>query len=144
MPGQDSPSAAPAAPVAAWVAPEALRSFLCDCVRSQDGLEILRLLAEPPARWWSVADVAGQLQLVERGVADTVQALIDARLLVAKPDGTQFGRCRDAQIQKLIEESLAAYREHSTEVVHLLTSRAVTRVRLSMARLTGRLLRRHS
>ena len=124
-----------------WSAPEALRAFLCDHVRSHDGLEILQVLAQPPARWLSTIELAVQLHLTERAVADTVQSLIDARLLTRSPDGSQFAyRGNDCQ-QELVEASLVAYREHPTEVVRLLTSRAVTRVRISLNRLSEKLLR---
>jgi hypothetical protein len=126
---------------AQWCLAEPLREFLCECIQSHDRLEVLRRTEASPARWWSAGDLAREIHLSERVVQEAVDLLVAQQLLTRSPDGTAFGyRLSAAGQHHLVKEALAAYGDHPAEIARLLTSRAVTRARLSLQWLTDRLL----
>src|SRR5688572_11806740 len=63
--------------------PEEIRRFLDGNVESVEQLEVLRVLGEDPAREWSAADLAGEVQATPEALAAHLAALHRRGLLVS-------------------------------------------------------------
>lgn len=72
---------------------------------------------------------------------DAVLGLSDAYVLVRTPLGSHLTYRAESGVSELVERVLVAYREHPLEVVQLLLSHAVGRVRLSIDWLTRKRLK---
>jgi hypothetical protein len=124
-----------------WSAPEEVRTFLCEQVRSPVGLEVLRLLVSSPDRRWSPEDLAQHLRIAARVVEGSLGPLLAVGLAIQTPDRSKVQYRSNAQTHELVRCALLAYREHRLEVMGILNSSAVTRVRLRLDLLADELLR---
>ena len=122
--------------------PEEVRLFVCDRVGSVEGLEVLRRTASHPLRSWSASELALDLYLSEDGVDDSMYALVESGLLGKEPDGRFRYHPAAARFDEMVQQALEVYHEHPDAVVRCLTTRAMSRVRVSLIRLTERLLER--
>jgi hypothetical protein len=120
----------------AWSTPEPVRRFLCEAIQSLDALELLRLLTKAPVTWWSLGDIARELRLAGRVTEEALDALCRARLLIRREEHCFGYRPANARDHELVKCTLAAYHDRPAEVARILSSRAVTRMRLSLNYLT--------
>lgn len=141
VPSQDSPSTTAVPSEQPSSVPEDVRTFVCERVRSLENLVVLLRVASPPVHWWSASYVAEELGITENSAEDALQTLFAAGVLIRTSDGRRYGyRPSTAHLHELVSRALRAYREQPVEMVRCLTSRAVTRVRMSLTWLTQRLL----
>jgi hypothetical protein len=141
VPGQDPPPEAAAPAEQQSTVPEDIRTFVCERVRSLENLVVLLRMASPPVHWWSASYVAEELGIPGGAAEDALQTLFVAGLLIRTSDGKRYGyRPSTAHLHELVSRALQAYREQPAEMVRCMTSRAVTRVRMSLTWLTERLL----
>jgi len=117
-----------------------LRKFLCERVRSTEALDVLGVLAAPPVRWWHLTNLTRDLGIAESIVEVEIQTLFETGLLIRTPDRARLRDEPGSPVHDLVQQALAAYRERRVEIVQLLSSRAVGRIRSSLAALLGRLL----
>ena len=146
--------------------PEEVRLFVCDRVRSVEGLEVLRRTASPPLRSWSASELAQDLYLGEDSVDDAIETLVESGLLsraapgsvpppassAASLEAARLPHTRDEnrfvyqpasdRFDEIVNLSLEVYHDQPSAVVQCLTTRAMSRVRVSLIRLTERLLDR--
>lgn len=123
-----------------WNLQAELHTFLCDRVRSPEALEVLRLLTAPPHRWWLLTDLSRELAAADWIVEEAVQTLFEARLLIRTPERARFRHSPKSHAYRLVRQCLATYADHPLEVVRLLNSRAVGRVRVRLDALANELL----
>jgi hypothetical protein len=141
VPSQNSPSTATVPAEQQSAVPEDVRTFVCEHVRSLENLVVLLRVAAPPVHWWSASYVAEDLGMPESTVEDALQTLFVAGVLIRTSNGKRYGyRPSTAHMHELVNRALKAYREQPVEMVRCMTSRAVTRVRMSLTWLTQRLL----
>jgi hypothetical protein len=124
------------------VVTEEVRLFVCDRVQSVEGLEVLRRAAAHPSRSWSPGELALDLCLSQDSVEDAVDALVESGLLGKGEDGSYRYRPGSERFDEMVQIALQAYHEHPSAVVQCLTNRAMRRMRVSLIRLTERLLDR--
>jgi hypothetical protein len=124
------------------VVPEEVRLLVCDRVQSVEGLEVLRRTASHPSRSWSAGELALDLYLSEDSVEEAVDTLVESGLLGKREDGRFSYRPVSERFDELVSLSLQVYHEHPSAMVQCLTTRAMSRVRVSLIRLTERLLDR--
>lgn len=141
VPSQDPPATEAAPGEQTSTVPEDVRTFVCERVRSLENLVVLVRLASPPVHWWSASYVAEELGIAENAAEDALQTLFVAGVLIRTSDGKRYGyRPSTAHLHELVSRALKAYHEQPAEMVRCMTSRAVTRVRMSLTWLTQRLL----
>ena len=124
------------------VVPEDIRLFVCDRVQSVEGLEVLRLSTSPPLRTWSASELALELYLSEDSVEDAAETLVETGLLGKGQDGRFSYQPVNERFDEIVSLALEVYHEHPSAMVQCLTTRAMSRVRVSLIRLTERLLER--
>jgi hypothetical protein len=124
------------------VVPEEVRLFVCDRVQSVEGLEVLRRSASPPWRSWSASELALELYLSEDSVEDALETLVETGLFGKEQDGRFSYRPVNDRFDEIVSLALEVYHEHPSAMVQCLTTRAMSRVRVSLIRLTERLLDR--
>jgi hypothetical protein len=124
------------------VVPEEVRLFVCDRVQSVEGLEVLRRTASHTSRSWSASELALDLYLSEDGVDEAIGTLIESGLLSKEQDGRVSYRPVSERFDEVVNRALEVYHEHPSAMVQCLTSRAMSRMRVSLIRLTERLLDR--
>lgn len=124
------------------VVPEEVRLFVCDRVQSVEGLEVLRRTVSHPSRAWSAAELALDLYLSEDSVEEAIDILVESGLLGKVEDGRFSYRPLSERFDEIVVRALDAYHENPSAMVQCLTTRAMSRVRVSLIRLTERLLER--
>ena len=124
------------------VVPEDVRLFVCDRVQSVEGLEVLRRSTSPPLRTWSASELALELYLSEDSVEEALETLVETGLFTREPDGRFSYRPVNDRFEEIVRLALELYHEHPSAMVQCLTTRAMTRMRVSLIRLTERLLDR--
>jgi hypothetical protein len=141
VPSQERPPTTPVPAEQPSTIPDDVRTFVCERVRSLENLVVLLRVASPPVHWWSASYVAGELGIPENAAEEALQTLFVAGVFIRTSDGKRYGyRPSTAHLHELVSRALKAYREQPVEMVRCLTSRAVTRVRMSLTWLTQRLL----
>jgi hypothetical protein len=94
-----------------------LRHFIGTYVHSVEQLEVLRLLSENPAKWWTVPEVYRQIQSSEKSVGECLESFQSAGLLDYQPaSGYLFSPRKSAETQR-IAELVKAYHERRVSVI---------------------------
>lgn len=124
------------------VVPEEVRLFVCDRVQSVEGLEVLRRSTSPPLRTWSASELALELYLSEDSVEEALETLVETGLFGRDADGRFSYQPVNHRFDEMVGLVLESYHEHPSAMVQCLTTRAMTRMRVSLIRLTERLLER--
>ncbi|HEU4579997.1 MAG TPA: hypothetical protein VFS67_17180 [Polyangiaceae bacterium] len=124
------------------VVPEEVRLFVCDRVQSVEGLEVLRRTASHPSRSWPPSELALDLYLSQDSVEEAIDVLVESGLLTKGPDGRCSYRPGSERFDEIVQRALHVYHEHPSAIVQCLTDRAMNRMRVSLIRLTERLLDR--
>jgi hypothetical protein len=122
--------------------PEEVRLFICDRVQSVEGLEVLRRGASPPLQTWCASELALELYLNEDSVEDALETLVETGLFGREPDGRFSYRPVNERFDEIVNLVLHVYHDHPSAMVQCLSTRAIGRVRVSLIRLTERLLDR--
>lgn len=124
------------------VVPEEVRLFVCDRVQSVEGLEVLRRSTSPPLRTWSASELALELYLSEDSVEEALETLVETGLFARDAEGRFSYQPVNHRFDEIVGLVLEVYHEHPSALVQCLTKRAMTRMRVSLIRLTERLLDR--
>lgn len=117
---------------------EELRTFLRDHVSGFEELEVLLFMARSSGRVWSIPEVAKSLNLAEELTGGALEALAKNDKLLQRSSGVAgspaFRYAPAPELQPLLTELQRAYDEERLNIVQIMSSNAVERVRSSAAR----------
>lgn len=112
--------------------PDDVRRFLDEHIESLEQLEILRVIAEDPAREWRVSELAAEIQAEPSVAASHVTALAGRGLVIASSrEGETVARHGTAtpELGGRLAAVLTAYRERPVTMIKLVYARANERLR---------------
>ena len=105
--------------------------FLRDKIKSHEHLDVLLVLRSQRSRTWSSKTVAQAMQVRVAVVAEVLDQLCDARLVVRSGDTDhrfQYGPA-DQALSELADQFFRAYEHNPAGVMSLMNARALDRVR---------------
>ena len=111
--------------------PDDVRRFLDEHIESLEQLEILRVIAEDPAREWRASELAAEIQAEPSAAAAHVTALAGRGLVIASSKDGEAARHGTAtpELGGRLAAVLAAYRERPVTMIKLVYARANERLR---------------
>jgi len=112
--------------------PADVQAFLQDRMESYEQLEILLLLRSRPSDPWAASAVGSELHMPESVAEQALKALCRHGLLsVAVSPVTLLFRYRpeSAELAALVEKLAEAYADHRIEVVRMMTTNSIERLR---------------
>jgi hypothetical protein len=110
--------------------PEEIVSFLDGNIGCVDQLEVLRLLGDEPAREWSAAELAREVQARPQALAADLAALSARGLLVTVPRGPELLYRHgplSPRLQAVVGRLLELYRKRPVSLIKLVYSQAGAR-----------------
>ncbi|MGE0027662.1 MAG: hypothetical protein AB7O78_00035 [Thermoleophilia bacterium] len=120
--------------------PPALRAFVAEHISSVGELELLLLLRGDPHRAWTAREAASRLHHVPDWVADRLERLVRARMVIRLAGdhvAYRFGPA-DAALERSVEAVAEAFRARRASMISLIYARPEGAARLSDAfRLRG-------
>jgi len=94
-----------------------LRQFIAGYIQTVEHLEILCLLAEDPARDWSVLDAHRSIQSTEKSVHEGLLHFVGCKLLARNKDGTFRFAPVSADLNSATIELIKTYRQRRVSVI---------------------------
>jgi hypothetical protein len=120
--------------------PSDVRALLHGRVDSFEKLEALLLVRADPSKRWTAATVAAQLGLRETWSDPALESLCASGLLLGHGEGTarQFSyRPASAALEAAVTSLAEIYGERRTEIIRLLSNKAMSRIRRAAVRAFG-------
>ena len=117
---------------------ERARELIRSSIRSIEELETLLWLRSEVSRRWTAAQLARELHFSEQLVGTALQGLVRCQLVVQEEDTSPLRyqyRPSSAQAAVSVDELADAYERRSVEVLTLISSSAIARLRREVARL---------
>jgi hypothetical protein len=117
--------------------PMDVQAFLRNRLESYEQLEILLLLRARRAESWAQDTVAAELHMPEPVADHDLRALCRQGLLSAAvaPDALGFRyRAETPEVATLVDKVAAAYADHRIEIMRLMTTNAIERMRAGALR----------
>ena len=112
--------------------PDDVRRFLDEHIESLEQLEILRVIAEDPAREWRASELAAEIQAEPSAAAAHVTALAGRGLVIASSEEGEIAARHGTATPELggrLAAVLAAYRERPVTMIKLVYARANERLK---------------
>jgi hypothetical protein len=112
--------------------PESVRELISRAVQSIEELEVLLVLRGPVMRSWTAAQLASELRLPEGVLVTALQALVVSELALQVNDSTPLQyqyRLQVPEAEEAVEDLAEIYAQNRVEVLMLISSNAIDRVR---------------
>jgi hypothetical protein len=114
---------------------ENLRQFLFEHIADYEHLDVLTLLAREPQRVWSAAEAAQSLGLELEVCRSALTHLSESGLLATRSGAEAFHYApANETLARHVETLIRVYQEHRVEVVRMMSTNAVERVRTAAIR----------
>jgi hypothetical protein len=112
--------------------PESVRELISRSVHSIEELEVLLVLRGPVMRSWTAAQLASELRLPEGVLLTALQALVVSELALQLDDSPPLQyqyRLQVPEAEEAVEDLAEIYAQNRVEVLMLISSNAIERVR---------------
>jgi hypothetical protein len=112
--------------------PESVRELISRSVQSIEALEVLLVLRGPVMRSWTAAQLASELRLPEGVLVSALQALVVSELALQVDDSRPLRyqyRLQVPEAEEAVEDLAEIYAQNRVEVLMLISSNAIDRVR---------------
>jgi hypothetical protein len=109
-----------------------VRELISRSVHSIEALEVLLVLRGPVMRSWTAQQLATELRLPEAALATALQALVASELALQLDDGAPLQyqyRLQVPEAEEAVERLAKIYAQNRVEVLMLISSNAIDRVR---------------
>ncbi len=102
-----------------------LQRFITNHISSVERLEVLLLLYQNPTEWWSAAAVSQALYTVPEFAARSLESLASSGVVAAAETSDSVYRYapQTSQLDQLVRELAAAYKERRVSVITLIYSK---------------------
>jgi hypothetical protein len=107
-----------------WPSDSSFREMVEGCLDSVWSIELLLLVFNQPARIWTTAEMVKELRASELVVAQSVQCLRNAGLLIGESDGTVRYAAASADLDAFVAKLDHEYRTRPTQIRLMIVGRS--------------------
>ena len=114
--------------------PETIKAFLFERIHTHEELEVVVLLARAGAQRWTEAAIAEELKIVVSLVTDALKALSNRDIVYALTENATASWHINPACEARLRELVALYDQQRLEIVMLMSTNAIDRVRTGAMR----------
>lgn len=114
--------------------PESIERFLFEQIHSFEELEVVVLLNRDSAQRWTEESIAAQLKIAVNMVDDALKALRNRGIVEVLTEGGTTFHVASTDYKTQLSELVALYERHRLEIVMLMSTNAIERVRTGAMR----------
>ena len=114
--------------------PEPIQRFLFELIHSFEELEVVVLLNRNSAQRWTAQSIADQLKIAVNLVDDALEALRNRGIVAVLTEGGATFHVASEDYKPQLGELVTLYERHRLEIVMLMSTNAIERVRTGAMR----------
>jgi transcription initiation factor IIE alpha subunit len=114
--------------------PEPIQRFLFELIHSFEELEVVVLLNRNSAQRWTAQSIADQLKIAVNLVDDALEALRNRGIVAVVTEGGANFHVASEDYKPQLSELVTLYERHRLEIVMLMSTNAIERVRTGAMR----------